>query len=117
MAVGDSIQTYILLGVFSIPFLIKIIFNIQFWYIKRIRGANDYDNARGTHHKKIIEKKYAKLKVDVNKTRNQLLSARAHIRQFQVVELLLDMLSEVHLGQCGRRCLLLLLVNLLSVLL
>lgn len=76
MAVGDSIQTYILIGVFSIPFLIKIIFNIQFRYIKRIRGANDYDNARGTHHKKIIEKKYAKLKVDVDKTRNQLLSAQ-----------------------------------------
>jgi len=76
MAVGESIQTYILIGVFSLPFLIKIIFNIQFWYIKRIRADNDYNNARGTHHKKSIEKKYAKLKVDVDKTQNQLLSAQ-----------------------------------------
>ncbi|MBA7638720.1 hypothetical protein ES703_46376 [subsurface metagenome] len=75
MAVGDVIQTYIIIGVFSLPLFIKIIFKIQFWYIKRIRAHNDYDNARGTHHKKIIEIKYAKLKDDVDKTRNQLLSA------------------------------------------
>ncbi|MCW3988811.1 MAG: hypothetical protein NWE88_01900 [Candidatus Bathyarchaeota archaeon] len=76
MAVGDSIKTYLIIGVFSVPFILKIIIKIQFWYIKRIRAHNDYDNARGTHHKKMIEKKLAKLKTDVDKTRNQLLSAQ-----------------------------------------
>jgi len=76
MAVGNAIQTYILIGVISILLINKILSKMKFWFLKRNYGKYDYDSARGTHHKKIIETKYTKLKVDVDKTRNQLLSAQ-----------------------------------------
>lgn len=90
MIMDDPVILYIIGGIISVPIIIKILISLEFLFKINSLSRKEYNNSRGTVHKKMLQDHIKKLKNLIKKEENLLKKhqdKQAHIIKEKTTEL------------------------------